>query len=74
LVGHIRLSWFRLLRVAFIGTALIVPILFGVRLFYSTVVVAPYTMADMLKSLNFLGSPQPAKLYAEVPEELLLAG
>ncbi|MDJ0985179.1 MAG: cation:dicarboxylase symporter family transporter [Desulfobacterales bacterium] len=74
LVGHIRLRWFRLLRVAFIGTALIVPILFGVRTFYSTVVVAPYTMADMLKSLNFLGTPQPAKLYAEVPEELMLAG
>ena len=74
LVGHIRLSWFRMLRVAFIGTALIVPILFGVRTFYSTVVVAPYTMADMLKSLRFLGTPQPAKLYAEVPEELILAG
>jgi len=74
LVGHIRLRWFRLLRVAFIGTALIVPILFGVRAFYSTVVVAPYTMADMLKSLRFLGTPQPAKLYAEVPEELILAG
>ena len=57
LVGHIRLRWFRMLRVAFIGTALIVPILFGVRTFYSTVVVAPYTMADMLKSLRFLGTP-----------------
>lgn len=74
LVGHIRLRWFRLLRVAVIGTALIVPILFGVRAFYNTVVVAPYTMADMLRSLRFLGTPQPAKLYTEVPEELILAG
>lgn len=74
LVGHTRLSWFRLARVAFLGTALIVPILFGVRTFYSTVIIAPYTMADMLKSLRFLGTPQPAKVYAEVPEGLILAG
>jgi Na+/H+-dicarboxylate symporter/ABC-type amino acid transport substrate-binding protein len=74
LVGHIRLRWLRLVRVTLIGTALILPILFGVRIFYSTVVVAPYTMADMLKSLRFLGTPQPAKVYAEVPEELILAG
>jgi len=74
LVGHIRLRWLRMIRVAFIGAALIVPVLFGVRAFYSTVVVATYTMADMLKSLRFLGTPQPAKVYTEVPEGLLLAG
>ncbi len=73
LVGHVRLNWLRLARVAFIGAAIIVPILFGVRLFYNNVVVVPYTMADMLKSLKFLGPPQPAEVFTEVPERLMIA-
>jgi Na+/H+-dicarboxylate symporter/ABC-type amino acid transport substrate-binding protein len=67
-VGHIRLSWFRLIRVALIGTALIALILLGVRAFYTYVVATPYTKADMLKSLHLLDNPQPAKVYTEVPE------
>jgi Na+/H+-dicarboxylate symporter/ABC-type amino acid transport substrate-binding protein len=74
LVGHVRLNWLRLSRVAFIGAAIIVPILFGVRLFYNNVVIVPYTMGDMLKSLRFKYDPQPAKVYAKVPERLKLAG
>ena len=74
IVGHIRLKWSRLVRVALIGSALVVPILFGVRTFYSTVVVAPYTKADLLKSLRFLGTPQPSKVFAEVPEGLTIPG
>ena len=73
LVGHIRLRWLRLVRFTFIGTALIVPILLGVRTYYSTVVAVPYTKADILKSLRFLGIPQPAKVYTEVPERLMMA-
>ena len=71
-VGHIRLRWSRLARVAFIGCALIVPILFGVRFFYNNVVVVPDTMADMLKSLRFQGSLQPSEVYAEIPERLIV--
>ncbi len=73
LVGHVRLNWLRLARVAFIGAAIIVLILFGLRLFYNNVVVVPYTMADMLKSLRFLGTPQPAEVLTEVPERLMIA-
>jgi len=69
-VGHIRMSWFRLIRVALIGTALIVLILLGVRAFYTYVVVAPYTKAEMLKSQHLLDDPQPAKVYTEVPGSL----
>lgn len=54
LSGNIRLRWFRLMRVALISTALIALILLGVRAFYTNVVVAPYTKADMLRSLHFL--------------------
>lgn len=71
LVGHIRLRWTRLIWIAFASTALIVPILFGVRIFFSTVVVAPYTMSDMLKGLNFLSTTESAKVYTEIPENLL---
>jgi ABC-type amino acid transport substrate-binding protein len=48
----------------------VVPILFGVRVFYTHVVVAPYTKADMLKRLDFLDPPQPARVYTEVPDHL----
>jgi len=67
LSGNIRLRWFRLMRVALISTALIALILLGVRAFYTNVVVAPYTKADMLRSLHFLDNQQPAKVYTEVP-------
>lgn len=74
LVGHTRLRWSRLVWISFSSIALIVPILLGVRLFYSNVVIAPYTQSDMLKSLNFLGTTMPAKIYNEVPESRLLSG
>jgi len=74
LVGHIRLRWNRLIWITLASTALIIPILFGVRIFFSTIVVAPYTMSDMLKSLNFLDTTTPAKVYNEIPESLLHAG
>ena len=70
IAGHMRLRWLRLLRVLLVSVALITPILLGVRAFYSNVVVASYTKADMLKSLHFRGAPQPSKVHREFPESL----
>jgi len=70
LVGGLRLSWARLVRVALIGSAMLVAVLFGLRAFYTYGVVAPYAKAEVLQSLHFLDRPQPAKVYDEVPPHL----
>ena len=70
LVGGLRLSWARLVRVALIGSAMLVAVLFGLRAFYTYGVVAPYAKAEVLQSLQLLDRPQPAKVYDEVPPHL----
>ena len=74
LAGQTRMRWVRLIQVALVSSALIIPVLLGARAFYSYVVVVPYTKDDMLKNLQFLDSPQPAKVYTEVPERFEQAG
>lgn len=74
LAGHTRMRWRRLVKVALVSSLLITPVLLGVRAFYSYVVVVPYTKDDMLKHLDFLDRPQPARVYTEVPERLERAG
>jgi Na+/H+-dicarboxylate symporter len=66
-VGRLRLPWIPLLRYVLISTALIAVVLIGVRAFYTHVVVAPYTKAEALKGLHFMGSQQSATVYDEMP-------
>jgi len=73
LAGHMRLRWLRLVQVGLVSAAMVAPILLGVRVFYTHVVVAPYTKADMLKRLDFLNQPQPARVYTDVPDHLVQA-
>ena len=70
LVGGVRLRLIPLLRYALISTALVAGILFGVRAFYSYIVVAPYTKAEVLQSLRLMMEPQPATVYREIPPNL----
>jgi len=68
LAGQTRLRWSRLKLVALVSVVLILPVILGVRAFYSYVVIAPYVKDDILKRMHFLDSPQPAKNFTEVPE------
>jgi ABC-type amino acid transport substrate-binding protein len=68
--GELRFRWLRLLRVVATGTLLMAPILMGVRAFYTYLVVAPYTKADVLKRLDFSEPFPPAKVFTEVPDHL----
>ena len=70
LVGGVRLRLIPLMRYALISTALVAGILFGVRAFYSYVVVAPYTKAEALQGLRLQMEPQPATVYREIPPHL----
>jgi Na+/H+-dicarboxylate symporter/ABC-type amino acid transport substrate-binding protein len=70
LAGQARLRWLRLIKVATVSVVLIALVLLGVRAFFSYVVVAPYTKDNILKRLDFLDRPQPARVYTEVPEIL----
>ncbi len=71
MVGKLRFRWFGLLRFALISSVLVAVVLAGVRGFYTYVVVAPYTKADALRSLDFQGLPQPATVYTKIPPERL---
>ncbi len=73
LVGGLRLRMVPLLRYALISTALVAGVLFGVRAFYSYVVVAPYTKAEALHGLRLLIDPQPATVHKEIPPVLAQA-
>ncbi len=69
--GQIRLRKMRLIRVSLFSVVLMAPVLLGVRLFYTHVVTAPYTKAEMLKRLEFREPPQSAKVYTDVPDYLV---
>ena len=71
--GHVRFRWMRLMQVMLVGTALLAPILLGVRAFYTHVAVAPYTKDEMLKRLDFLAPPQTARVFTELPDHLAQA-
>ena len=71
--GHVRFRWMRLMQVMLVGTALLALILLGVRAFYTHLVVAPYTKDEMLKRLDFLATPQTARVFTEVPDHLAQA-
>ena len=68
-LGKTRLRWLPLARFAGITIVLLAVTLGGIRLFYTYVVVAPYTKNQVLQGLQFLTGPKSAKVYTYVPEE-----
>ena len=73
LVGRLRFRWVPLTRFVLVSAALITTVLLGVRVFYTHVVIAPYTKADMMKRLHLLSHPQPATVHSDVSETLVRA-
>ena len=74
MVGRLRLRWVSLAGFALISVALFAALLFGVRAFYTHVVIAPYTKAETLKGLHFLVNPQPMTVYDAIPPTLEKSG
>jgi len=70
MLKRLHLRWRRLLRVSLICIASIIPVFLGVRAFYTYVIVAPYTKADMLQSLRLQGRAQPATVFKTIPAPL----
>ena len=74
LAGRLRLRWGALMRLLAISAAIIVPAFVGVRIFYTHVVVAPYTRADALRRLHLVSDPQPCTVYDEESSPIPWAG
>ena len=62
---HFR--WERLLRLLAVTAVLVTATLFGVRAFYTYVVVVPYTQDQLLRGRHHLRAPQPAVVHREPP-------
>jgi Na+/H+-dicarboxylate symporter/ABC-type amino acid transport substrate-binding protein len=58
--GRARVRLVPLVRFAAISIALLAVALIGIRMFYSLVVVAPYTMDEALRGIHLIVDPQPA--------------
>ncbi len=75
--GKVRLRAAAVVRFSGITIALLVGVLLGVRAFYTYVVVAPYTKADVLADLNLLEHQVPldkVKVYLKPPETVERSG
>ncbi len=70
LQGRVRLHLMPALRFVGITAALLAATLIGIRVFYTYVVVAPYTKDQALRGLHLLADPQPARVYREIPPDL----
>lgn len=70
LQGRLRLGLLPLARFLGISVVLLAVALMGIRAFYTYVVVAPYTKAEALRQLQLLGTPQPSKVFGEIPADL----
>lgn len=74
LQGRIRLRLLPLARYIGVTVALLAVALIGIRLFYTYVVVAPFTKAEALKGFQLLACPQPARVHTELPPGFGQAG
>jgi proton glutamate symport protein len=72
--GRVRLRLLPLARFIGITIALLAIALIGIRVFYTYVVVAPFTRAEVLRGFQPLANPQPAKVYTKLPTGLGQAG
>ena len=67
LQGRLRLRLLPLARFLGVTVALLAITLIGIRLFYTYVVVAPFTKAEALAGFQLLATPQPARVYTKLP-------
>jgi Na+/H+-dicarboxylate symporter/ABC-type amino acid transport substrate-binding protein len=74
LQGRIRLRLLPLARFIGVTVALLAVALIGIRLFYTFVVVAPFTKAEALRGFQLLATPQPNKVYTKLPPGFGQAG
>jgi Na+/H+-dicarboxylate symporter len=74
MLGKTRLRWLPLARFTGITIVLLAVTLGGIRMFYTHVIVAPYTKNQVLQGLQLLTDPQPAKVYTNVPTEHEFSG
>ena len=74
LQGRIRLRLLPLARFIGLTVTLLAVALIGIRLFYTYVVVAPFTKDQALRSFQLLATPQPAKLHTKLPPGFGQAG
>jgi Na+/H+-dicarboxylate symporter/ABC-type amino acid transport substrate-binding protein len=65
LTGRVRVRRIPLIRFAAISTMLLATGLVGVRIFYTHVVVVPYTKDDAMKRLTLRSTPQPAIVHTD---------
>ncbi len=65
--GRVRVQLAPLLRFSLVSILLVAGILFGLRAFYTNVLVVPYTKAEALAGLELLRTPQSAKVFTEPP-------
>lgn len=72
--GQTRLRWLPLARFAGITVVLFAVTMGGIRMFYTHVVVAPYTKDQALQSMQLQVNPQPAKVYTAAPKDRETSG
>jgi ABC-type amino acid transport substrate-binding protein len=72
--GQTRLRWLPLARSAGITVVLFAVAMGGIRMFYTHVVVAPYTKDQALQSMQLQVNPQPAKVYTTAPKDRETSG
>ncbi|MHC4204740.1 MAG: cation:dicarboxylate symporter family transporter [Planctomycetota bacterium] len=70
MIGKLRIRWYILVRFVLVSIVLIGGVLYGVHGLYSRFIVPPYTQDQVLKSMRFMNTPQPAKVFTEIPSEL----
>lgn len=73
-VGALTFDWTRVLRFALISSVAFAVVLTGTHNFYTHLVVAPYTKADVLRSLHLLDEPRPATVVDTAPAVSLKEG
>ena len=74
LQGRIRLRFLPLARFIGVSVALLAVVLIGIRLFYTYVVVAPFTKAEALAGFQLLETPQSARVHTKLPPGFGQAG
>jgi Na+/H+-dicarboxylate symporter/ABC-type amino acid transport substrate-binding protein len=69
ILGKLQFHWLRLLKYVLASTLLVSVVIAGVNVFYTHVLIAPYTKDEVLKSLRLQDGVQSATVYGEIPSE-----
>jgi ABC-type amino acid transport substrate-binding protein len=71
ILGKLQFHWLRLLKYVLASTLLVSLVIAGVNVFYTHIVIAPYTKDEALKSLRLQDGVQSATVYEQIPPERL---